>query len=294
MTIREGHITANGLNFRYLESGPEDGPLALLLHGFPEGAESWSPQLEAMGAAGRHAVAPDMRGYGGTDAPEAEDDYAMPHLVADVSSLIEGLGGSADLAGHDWGALVGWQVAIRHPELLRTWSALSVAHPAAFGRALRKDPDQQARSEYINLFRTHGKAEEVLLAHGQQRLRAMYRMGPNPEAFPADVVDTFATSLSRPGRLTAGLNYYRANLGRPPGESEPPPLVTVPTLMIWGDSDPALGRRAVDDTGALVSGPYRLEVLAGAGHWLQVERPAEVSAMLVEHTRRLGVEPNPT
>src|SRR5258706_8244233 len=123
--MREVHLTANGLRFRCLAAGPDDGPLALLLHGFPEAAESWSAQLAALAEAGHLAVAPDLRGYGGTDCPEGEDAYGMAHLVADVVGLVDALGRErCHLAGHDWGALVGWSVASHRPERLLTWSAL--------------------------------------------------------------------------------------------------------------------------------------------------------------------------
>jgi pimeloyl-ACP methyl ester carboxylesterase len=281
--VREVNLRANGLRFRCLEAGPAHGPPALLLHGFPEGAESWLPQLEALAAAGTRAVAPDLRGYGGSDCPEGTAAYALDHLVADVRELARLLGGRCHLAGHDWGALVGWAFVSRHPELARSWASLSVAHPAALAAA-RHDPDQQARSAYIRLFLRTGKAEEVLGEDGQRRLRETYRVGPNPDAIPAEVVELYARSLARPGRLTAALDYYRANLGDATwgGLASVGP-VRVPTLLVWGDQDPALGRAAVDATPAHVAAPYRLEVLGGAGHWLQFERPEAISRLLVEH-----------
>src|SRR5215472_9663161 len=124
--MRELRIASNGLRFRCLADGPENGPLALLLHGFPEGAESWGAQVPALARAGYLAVAPDLRGYGGSDCPEGEEAYRMPHLVADVVGMVDALQRDrCHLAGHDWGALVGWSVASAHPERLLTWSALS-------------------------------------------------------------------------------------------------------------------------------------------------------------------------
>jgi pimeloyl-ACP methyl ester carboxylesterase len=280
--MEELRIEANGLHFRCLAAGPEGGPLALLLHGFPEGAESWSFQLEALAAHGLRAVAPDLRGYGGTDCPPDEEAYRMSELVEDVAALIRSLGSSTcHLAGHDWGSLVGWSFTSRHPELVGTWSALSVGHPAALSQAMREDEDQRRRSSYIGLFRERGKAEEVLQADGHRRLRDMYRMGVSPEAIPARVVESYVRSLSRPGRLTAALNYYRVNLRR-----EGPPMaeagLTTPTQLLWGDQDPAVGRTSAELTAGFVAGDYRLVVLEGAGHWLQFERPEEVSRLLVD------------
>jgi pimeloyl-ACP methyl ester carboxylesterase len=288
LTLTDGRLRANGLDFRTLAAGPARGTPVLLLHGFPEGAESWQPQLATLGAAGFRAVAVDLRGYGGTDCPEGEAAYGLAHLVADVRGLVDALGGPVHLVGHDWGALVGWTFVSRHPEQVRTWSALAVAHPVALIAASREDPDQQARSRYIDLFRQAGKAETVLAEDGYRRLRAIYRAGPAPEAVPVAVVDCFVAQLGRPGRLTAALSYYRANLsGRAWAEFPPTPHpIRTPTLLVWGDQDPALGRTAVDATAAHVAGPYRLAVLEGAGHWLQFERPAEVSRLLLEHAGR--------
>jgi pimeloyl-ACP methyl ester carboxylesterase len=279
-------VRANGLRFRALVDGPPDGDLFILLHGFPEGAESWSHQLPVLARAGFLTVAPDMRGYGMTDAPPGVESYAIDHLVADTKALIESFGRtSAHVAGHDWGAVVAWYFAGAHPEMTKTLSALSVGHPAALAAASREDPDQQERSRYVGLFVLPGKAEEVLSADGYQRLRAMYRLGPNPDAMPAAVVESFTRSISRPGRLTAGLNYYRANLKTGGaawerlGRIGP---IKSPTQLIWGDQDPALGRRSAEETASRVEGRYRLEVLEGAGHWLQFERPAQIGRWLSE------------
>ena len=274
MTASQHMVNANGLRFRVMADGPSAGDLVVMLHGFPEGAESWSRQIDAVAKAGGLAVAPDMRGYGLTDAPPNVDDYAMAHLVEDVNALIKAFGRtSAHIAGHDWGAMVAWFFAIAHPEMTSSLTVLSVGHPAALAGALR-DPDQQARSRYIDLFLMEGKAESVLEDEGHHRLRAMLSSGIPPAA-----VEGFVRSLSRPGRLTAGLNYYRANLSREGAwhalrtESK----VAAPTVLLWGDADPALGRAQAEDTAHYVTGDFRLEVLEGAGHWLQFERPDEVS-----------------
>jgi pimeloyl-ACP methyl ester carboxylesterase len=227
-----------------------------------------------------------MRGYGMSDAPEGVASYAIDHLVEDTRALIEGFGKQkAHVAGHDWGAVVAWYFAGTHPDMTTTLTALSVAHPAALAAASRTDPDQQARSSYVGLFLIEGKAEHVLLADGARRLRAMYRLGPNPDAIPQRVIDAFVGSLSRPGRLTAGLNYYRANLktgGQAWERLQRLGQITSPTQLLWGDEDPALGRTGAEGTAAHVKGRYRFRELAGAGHWLQFERPDEVARSLTE------------
>ena len=286
MTASQHMVRANGLRFRTMVDGPPDGDMAILLHGFPEGAESWSKQVDALAKAGCLAVAPDLRGYGLSDAPDGVEHYGIGHLVDDVAGIIKAFGRSeAHVAGHDWGAIVAWFFAGRHPEMTKTLTALSVAHPAALAEASRVDEDQRARSRYVALFVQEGKAEHVLADEDHRRLRAMFSLGPNPNAVPPAVLEHFVRSLSRPGRLTAALNYYRANLGAGGGAwaaLAQEVKITTPTVLLWGDEDPALGRRAVEATARHVEGPYRLEILEGAGHWLQFERPAEVSRSLVQ------------
>lgn len=283
MTASQHMVQANGLRFGTLADGPSAGELFVLLHGFPEGAESWSRQIAALAGAGALAVAPDMRGYGLSDAPPSVEDYAISHLVEDVAGIVSAFGRrSAHIAGHDWGALVAWFFAGAHPEMTSSLTVLSVGHPAALVDARRHDEDQVARSRYIDLFLMEGKAEEVLTADDNRRLRAMYEVGPNPGAVPRGAVEHFIRSLSRPGRLTAALNYYRANLVRGGGWSGLAREVDVsaPTILLWGDQDPALGRLQAESTATHMTGDYRLEVLEGAGHWLQFERPDEVSRSL--------------
>lgn len=277
-------VQANGLRFRAMVDGPATGEMAILLHGFPEGAESWAKQVDMLARAGVLAVAPDMRGYGLTDAPGRVEDYAIAQLVEDVAALIKAFGrDSAHVAGHDWGALVAWFFAGAHPEMTTTLTVLSVGHPAALSDATTTDEDQQARSRYIGLFVQEDKAERVLSENEYQRLRAMFAIGPNPGAVPRSVVDHFVRSLSRPGRLTAGLNYYRANLSGGRGWRALARKIEVkaPTVLIWGDQDPALGRLQAEKTSEHMQGEYRLEVLEGAGHWLQFERPDQVGTNLV-------------
>jgi pimeloyl-ACP methyl ester carboxylesterase len=284
MTASQHMVQANGLRFRTMVDGPPDGEMFILLHGFPEGAESWSRQLDSLAKAGCLAVAPDLRGYGLSDAPEDLASYSIDNLAEDVRFIITAFGRTAaHVAGHDWGAVVAWFFAGRYPEMTKTLTVLSVPHPEALAAASRDDEDQKARSRYVGLFLLPGKAEHVLSDDDYRRLRQMFAIGPNPDAVPRSVVDHFTRSVSRPGRLTAALNYYRANLVAGGGAWESPIRVgpiTMPTVLLWGDEDPALGRRAAEATGQHVQGEYRLEVLQGAGHWLQFERPGEVSLAL--------------
>src|ERR1700730_1557137 len=176
-------VHGNGLRFRTIVDGPPDGDLFILLHGFPEGAESWSKQVADLANAGCLAVAPDLRGYGLSDAPDGVESYRIDHLVEDVRWMIKAFGRpAAHVAGHDWGAIVAWFFAGRYPEMTKTLTALSVPHPAALAAASRADEDQQARSRYVGLFLIEGKAEQVLADDDYRRLRSMFSLGPNPDA----------------------------------------------------------------------------------------------------------------
>ena len=278
MTVSQHMVQANGLRFRTIVDGPPGGEMAILLHGFPEGAESWSKQVDALARAGVLAVAPDMRGYGLTDAPPRVEDYAMDALVEDVAALIAAFGrDAAHVAGHDWGALVAWSFAAAHPEMTRTLTVLSVGHPAAVMQAAADDDEQREASRYISLFVLEGKAEQVLAENDYRRLREMFgnTVGATGEHF--------IRSVARPGRLTAGLNYYRANfLPAHAWAARVADLkVSAPTVLMWGDQDPFLRRLQAEKTAEHMSDEYRLEVLEGAGHWLQFDRPLEVGATLV-------------
>lgn len=284
MTASQHMVKANGLRFRAMVDGPVSGDAILLLHGFPEGAESWSRQVGALARAGALAIAPDMRGYGMSDAPSEVEAYRIERLVEDVAGIAKAFGRDrVHVAGGDWGAIVAWFFAALRPEMTKTLTVLSVGHPAAVAEASRTDEDQQARSRYVSLFLMEGKAEQVLSEGDYRRMRAMFRLGPNPDAVPSAAIDVFTRSIARPGRLTAALNYYRANLEPGTGWSALARSLNVvaPTRLLWGDQDPALGRMQAERTRAYMRGDFTLEVLAGAGHWLQFERAAEVSRALV-------------
>ncbi|HEV2760581.1 MAG TPA: alpha/beta hydrolase [Acidimicrobiales bacterium] len=275
MTADRIHIpSADGLVFDALVDGPVDGEVVLLLHGFPQSAAIWLPQIDALAAAGYRAVAFDQRGYSPGARPDAVEEYRIGHLVADALEV----GGARPfhVVGHDWGAVVGWHLAAKHPERIRTLAALSVPHPLAFATALvSPTSDQRAQSSYIAFFRQTDVAEEVLLAGG---LAAALRA----TAYPGDV-DERVRAMSEPGALTAALNWYRAldlDLLRGVGS------VVVPTLYVWSTGDLALAREGAEATARHVAGPYRFEVLTGVSHWIPEEVPDTLTGLLLEHLSR--------
>jgi pimeloyl-ACP methyl ester carboxylesterase len=273
--MRPLSLLVNGYHFDALSAGPQDGPLVLFLHGFPQFADAWTPILSGVAAHGFHAVAVDQRGYSPRARPPAVLDYALDKLTADALSFAESLGAkSFHLVGHDWGGAVAWAVAATQPERLLTLTVLSTPHPGAFSAALKSDRDQQARSAYFQVLTApDGGGEKYLLADDAKTLRAAYM-----DKVPKPAVDSNVRRFTENGTLTAALNWYRAmSLTRPAG------IVTVPTLYIWGDRDQALGRTAALATAEFCKGPYHLEILPGKSHWLLEECPQEVVTLLRDH-----------
>lgn len=271
-------VAARGLTFDVRVEGPADGAPVLLLHGFPQHSGQWHAVAPALHAAGLRTVAPDQRGYSPGARPRDVDAYQMAECVADALALLSTLDiETAHVVGHDWGAIVGWHLAAMHPERVRTLTALSVPHPLAYARAIATDPQQQERGAYLRLFRIPGKAEEVLLAEGARRLRAMF-VGLDPA-----VVEGYVRPLLEPGALTAVLAWSRA-LSLADAERLGP--VPVPTTYVWSDDDPAVAGSAAHACAAHVTGDYRFVALAGAGHWLTDVVPDVVTEAVLT---RVGV-----
>ncbi|AGT93405.1 alpha/beta hydrolase [Rhodococcus erythropolis] len=266
-------IPVGDLTFDVLISGPDDGIPLVALHGFPESAASWGKVTPLLTAAGYRVIAPNQRGYSAGARPEGVDAYKIEHLVADVVGLLDALGLSdAHLVGHDWGSAVAWQVAGRHPNRIRSLTAISVPHPTAFGWALREDEDQKQRSSYIGLLRQEGKAEEVLSEDNFRRLRAMFDGQIDPE-----FADEHIRVMSGEGALTGALNWYRA-MTRDFGDID---RTTVPTTYVWSTGDTALGRAGAERCGEFVDAPYEFVVLDGGSHWIPEERAEELAEAIL-------------
>jgi pimeloyl-ACP methyl ester carboxylesterase len=203
------------------------------------------------------------------------ESYGVAELTSDVIALANAFEWSSfHLIGHDWGGFIAWQLAAYYPDRIRSLNVLSTAHIDAFLDAVAFDPDQKARSRYIQLFKMPGQvAEAMLLKDDGTRLREVFQGKVSEEQVSKNM-----QRLLEPGALTATLNWYRAlNLDARIGP------ISVPTLYIWGDQDMALGRAAAETTGRYVNGQYRFEVLPGYSHWLQDEAPEAVRNLIVRH-----------
>lgn len=248
--------------------GDEPVPTVLALHGFPESANEWRPVAEILARNGVRVVAPLQRGYSPGARPTAVEDYSIELLAEDVLAVAEDLQlGAFHLVGHDWGACVAWWLAGHQPNRLTSLVAISVPHLGAFAEAIGTDPDQQERSAYFTLFREPGKAEDVLLADGARRLRAMFT-----DAVPEDLVTQHMDVAGTRDGLTGALNWYRAM------RSYELPDVSVPTTFIWGDQDMAIARSGAEATAERMTGDYRFVPVSGGGHWIPEENPELVAA----------------
>jgi pimeloyl-ACP methyl ester carboxylesterase len=263
------------LSFDAAVAGPDDGDLVLLLHGFPQTKLAYRLQLPALAAAGYRAVAVDQRGYSPRARPVGVEAYHTARLTADVLRIADALGaGRFHLVGHDFGAVIGWQVAARHPERLATYTSLSVGHPIAYLDAY-DDPsgEQRERSSYFEWF-VNPQTDAELGSY--ERMHALYLAAGLPE----DVAVAYAKALGSPEAVGAGLNWYRASgLHQVAGLAD----VVVPTLLVWSTEDPALGRAQAEGSERYVCGPYRFEVIEGVDHWLPEHAADRVNALLLEH-----------
>ena len=267
-------LHARGLVFDALAAGPSTGELVVLVHGFPQTSACWRGVAEPLAANGYRVLDPDQRGYSPGARPAAVRAYRMPELVADVLALATEAGAVRfHLVGHDWGGAVAWALAGRHPDRVLTLTSVSTPHPRAFAAALLTG-GQLLRSAYIAFFRIPRLPELALGARGARGLRLLLARG----GLAPPWAERYARALAQPGALAAALNWYRAAIPFDVGVSRVP----VPTRYVWGSGDPALGRRAATTTGRWVAGPYRLDILEGAGHWLPEHRPEELATRILE------------
>jgi pimeloyl-ACP methyl ester carboxylesterase len=265
------------LTFDVRVDGPDDGRPVLLLHGFPETSASWAKVTPLLAEAGLRTYAPDQLGYSPGARPAEVDSYALTNLTQVTADLMTALEiPRADVVGHDWGAQVAWGLAAWHPDRVRSLTAVSVPHPAAFTAAFRADPEQKERSAYIRLFWQAGKAEEVLLEDDGRRLRRM--LGPvETTGVPDEAVEEYVAVLSAPGALTAALNWYRAMSSAT--RVDP---VEVPTTYVWSDGDVAIGRTAAEACTDHVTGDYRFVELPGITHWIPEQAPEALATAILD------------
>jgi epoxide hydrolase 4 len=273
-------VQANGLSFNVAIAGSGER-LALLLHGFPESSYSWRHQIGLLANLGYLVWAPDLRGYGLSSRPAGVAAYALENLEEDVAALIEASGArEVVLVGHDWGAVIAWSYAMHGRIPLSRLIIMNVPHPALFQRGLGT-LNQLKKSWYIFFFQLPWLPERSLARNDYAAIAAAFRnMAVDKSRFPRELLEVYKRSAAQPGALTAMLNYYRALVrGSSRLRRRGTPLITVPTLMIWGEQDAALGKELTYGTDQHVSN-LTLRYLPNVSHWVQQEAPETVNSML--------------
>jgi pimeloyl-ACP methyl ester carboxylesterase len=262
-----------GLTFDVTDTGPLAGRVVTLLHGFPEDRQCWTALAAVLNDAGYRTLAPDQRGYSPDARPTTRRAYTLDHLAGDALALAETAGADRfDVVGHDWGASVAWYLSGHHPERVRSLTALSVPHPAAFAAAMSHST-QALRSWYMLFFQLPVLPELIFDRAGERRFVARLRATGLDE-------ESARRFAARAGALTGPLNWYRALPFELRQRLGP---VTTPTLFVWGDQSRFITREAAEDCARHVNGPYRFVVLPGASHWLPSASAPEVAPLLLEH-----------
>ncbi|MGE5251750.1 MAG: alpha/beta fold hydrolase [Bacteroidota bacterium] len=281
-TFRQDYIQTNGIRLHTILAGPEEGQPVVLLHGFPEFWRGWIRQLPALAEAGYRLIVPDQRGYNLSDKPKGVKSYRAGTLVDDITGLMDALGYErAHLVGHDWGGIVAWMLAARHPERLRSLSILNAPHPAAMFKHLTRDAGQVRRSWYALMFQLPWLPEAGLRARNWRGAVRALRGSGRVHTFTTEDIAAYREAWSQAGAITAMLNWYRAAFWYPGRMITASARVTVPTLVLWGMKDAALAPRLAESSMDYCD-HGRLEFFPSATHWLQHEQAEAVNSRLLE------------
>ena len=265
-------LAGDGITLAVRDEG--DGRPVLLLHGFPDSSHLWRHQVPALVDAGLRAIVPDLRGFGESDRPEGVEEYAIARSVADMVAVLDQLGVErTHVVGHDWGAVVAWGLGAFAPERVERLVAMSVGHPGALPRRTLRERE---KGWYQLLFQFAGVAEQLVARDDWQLFRELLDGHRDVGRAVAD--------LSRPRALTAALNWYRANLSpeRELQRRPPFPAIAAPTLGLWSSGDRYLAEERMRRSGERVTGPWRYERIEDASHWMQLDAPERINALLLD------------
>ena len=266
------------LTFDVIDAGPADGPVVVLLHGFPQFNTSWNAVIDRLTAQGYRCLAPNQRGYSPGARPPRRRDYRMSEIVEDIRALIDASGAErVHLAAHDWGAAAAWAAAAELPDRIATLTPFSVPHPGAFLKGLVTSR-QGLMSWYMYFFQLPWLPERLLLGSNGSAIRMSESLQSGGQS--KEAADRDAKAMAAPGVLTAALNWYRAlpltDLRQSAGK------IAVPTMYVWSDKDIALAEKPARNTVRYVTGDYRFEVLRGVSHWIPDECPDAAADLLLE------------
>ena len=275
---QHAYITTNGVKLHYVTQG--EGDLMLMLHGFPEFWYSWRHQIPEF-AKNYKVVALDLRGYNDSDKPADKSAYVMDEFIRDVEGVIKGLGyDKCILVGHDWGGAIAWNFAYAHPEMVERLIILNLPHPAKFAEGIR-NPQQLLRSSYMFFFQIPWLPEFLIQSSDYQPIEtAIKGMAVNKSAFSKEDLEAYKDAAAKRGAMTATLNYYR-NIFQQRMTSQDWSVLEVPTLMIWGEKDTALGKELTYGTEAYVR-DFQIKYIPDCSHWVQQEKPELVNQYMRE------------
>jgi pimeloyl-ACP methyl ester carboxylesterase len=275
--VREGYADLGEVQLHYVEAG--DGPLVVLLHGFPEFWYGWRLQIQALAAAGFRVVVPDMRGYNLSSRPKGVDSYGIEKLAGDVRDLVHERGAqSALLAGHDWGGSVAWATAMNHPEIVDRLAILNAAHPRKLSEGLHH-PGQLRKSWYFFFFALPDLPDAIVHANDWHFFR--HFLHDARPAYTAEEMDRYIEAWSQPGAATGMINYYRSSVRTPAKKAEAAiHPIKAPTLVIWGQRDAYLGQELAEPEHDDVPGLERVERLPDASHWVHHDDAERVNQLL--------------
>ncbi|MEN3281680.1 MAG: epoxide hydrolase 4 [Solirubrobacteraceae bacterium] len=279
--LRDGFADLDEVRLHYVEAG--EGPLVVLVHGFPEFWFGWRLQIPALATAGFRVVAPDMRGYNLSSRPAGVAAYGTDRVAADLHDLIRDRGAErAFLVGHDWGAFVAWVTAMNHPDSVERLAILNGVHPRRFMQGMRR-PRQLAKSWYMLGFQVPWLPDRLVRLRRWWLLREGFEHDARPGAFPPQDIERYIESWSQPGAPTAMINYYRALFRQRPRRAEARiRRVDAPALVIWGERDRYLRPELAEPHPADVPNLERVVRLPDASHWVQHDEPERVSQLLIE------------
>ena len=284
LQLEEWSIETNGIRLHAVAAGPEEGPLVILLHGFPEFWYSWRRQIEPLARAGYRVVVPDQRGYNLSDKPSRIADYSIDKLALDIVGIIDFLGRKkAFVAGHDWGAAVTWWLATFHSDRIESAAVLNVPHPRVMQKQLLSSPSQLLKSWYMFFFQFPRLPELLIARHdfsfGARSLRGSSTRG----TFSDEDLRQYKSAWGQKGALRSMVNWYRAAFRSARlGQASASWQIKVPLLIIWGTEDRFLGAEMASMS-LLFCENGRLELLDGVSHWVQHEQPEKVAGLLRAH-----------
>jgi pimeloyl-ACP methyl ester carboxylesterase len=281
--LRHEFIKVNGIRMHYVTMG--NGSLIILLHGFPEFWYSWRYQIPTLSDQFK-VVAPDMRGYGETEKPVKIDSYKIEKIVKDIVELVCKLGyEKAIIAGHDWGGIIAWCIAMMAPDVVEKLIIMNAPHPGVYSKHMLKNIKQMLRSWYVFFFLIKGIPELILSVNNYKILKSsLLKSSVRKKVFTEKDIAAYVSSW-KSGGVSGGINYYRANLNlrywsNPNSVSFP--KIKVPVLQIWAEDDIFLGKELTKNTQEFIDAPYRLHLIPNCGHWLQQEASDELNGVMIK------------